>query len=122
MYHACMEVAVRTCTSHFAQLHGSALEADADADVLQGLSNVLWAFAKLEVRAPKLLKAAGAEIVRRVDSFSSRDMAEALWAFAKLDHTGSPEAVQALINRMEHILRSGGAISKHLHTAPPWLC
>ncbi|CAL8469656.1 g9197 [Coccomyxa elongata] len=75
----------------------------------QGLSNVLWAFAKLEVRAPKLLEAAGTEIVGRIDSFNPRDMAEALWAFAKLDHTSSPDAVQALVSRMEHILRSGGS-------------
>ena len=72
------------------------------------MSNVLWAFAKLEARAPRLLEAAGAEVVQRADEFSARDMAEVLWAFAKLGHSGSPDAVQALITRMEHILRSGG--------------
>ncbi len=73
------------------------------------MSNVLWAFAKLEARVPTLLEAAGAEVVRRADEFSARDMAEVLWAFAKLSHNGSPDAVEALIARMEHILRSGGA-------------
>lgn len=107
---------MKTCILRLTQVFGKYIEADGLVDLLQGLSNILWAFAKLEVRAAKLLEAAGTEIVGRIDSFSSRDMAEALWAFAKLDHTGSPDAVQALVSRMEHILRSGGAIIGHLQT------
>ena len=78
------------------------------------MSNVLWAFAKLEAKAPRLLEAAGTEVLRRADDFGARDMAEVLWSFAKLGHSGSPDAVQALIARMEHILRSGGGPHQRL--------
>lgn len=72
---------------------------------------MLWAFAKLEAGSPALLLAAGEEVVRRIDDFKARDMAEVLWAFAKAGHWGSPDAVHAIVTRMESLLRSGGTPS-----------
>ncbi len=77
--------------------------------VVQGLSNILWAYARLGAAAPDLAAAAGWEVPARVAEFKPRDAAELLWAFAKMGHTGSPGAVEALARHMAGVFASRGA-------------
>lgn len=76
---------------------------------MQGLANMLWAFAKLEQPAPALCEAAASEVVRRLHSFSLRDLSQILWAFAKLEHRRSPQAVSAIADHTAAILREEGS-------------
>ena len=76
--------------------------------VLQGLANMLWAFAKLGKPVPRFCSAAAVEVVRRMSAFSLRDLSQILWAFAKLEHRGSAAAVSAMAEHTAAILRADG--------------
>ncbi len=75
---------------------------------VQGLSNILWAFAKLERPVPALLGRAAAEVIRQINDFNVRDMSEVLWAFAKLEHLNCAGLAEAVAARTAHIMNTGG--------------
>lgn len=77
--------------------------------VAKGLSNILWAYARLEAAAPDLAAAAGREVPARIAELKPRDMAELVWAFAKMQHTSSPGAVEAMARRMVGVFAARGA-------------
>ena len=86
---------------------------------MQGLSNLLWAFAKLEQPVPDLLDRAAAEVIRRIDDFNVRDMSEVIWAFAKLEHPNTTALVEALAARTAQIMNSGGELLKEVLNCLP---
>mmetsp|Transcript_22652 Transcript_22652/g.69176 ORF Transcript_22652/g.69176 Transcript_22652/m.69176 type:complete len:900 (+) Transcript_22652:100-2799(+) len=48
----------------------------------QGLSNVAWAFAKLEISAAHTFQAISEQVALRLDSFKPQELANLCWAFA----------------------------------------
>lgn len=89
---------------------------------LQGLANMLWAFAKLGKPVPRLCSAAGAEVTRRLSAFSLRDLSQILWAFAKLEHRGSPAAVTIMADHTAAILRDDGEAAALCLECLLWRC
>jgi hypothetical protein len=73
----------------------------------QDLSNLLWACAALDVRAPALARAAGRVLVTEPAAFSARDVCHVLAAFARMGEA-PPAAVAAAVRRMLALLRAGG--------------
>ena len=75
---------------------------------------MLWAFAKLGKPVPRFCSAVAAEVVRRMSSFSLRDLSQILWAFAKLEHRSSAAAVTAMADHTAAILREDGGAATFL--------
>jgi very-short-patch-repair endonuclease len=62
----------------------------------QGIANMLWAFAKLDLTpSAKLLAAATLAVTKSINNFKPQDIANMLWAFAKLDLTPSAQLLEA---------------------------
>jgi hypothetical protein len=61
---------------------------------VQGLSNVAWACARMQLRMP-LLDAIAAESISRLDSFTSQGVANLCWALAKVKHSTDTNFLQA---------------------------
>jgi hypothetical protein len=67
-----------------------------DSFTPQGIANMLWAFAKLDLTpSAQLLAAASLAATNSIDSFTPQNIANMLWAFAKLDLTPSAKLLEA---------------------------
>lgn len=70
------------------------------------LSNIIWAFATVGVRAPALFAAVGAAAIRRgLGSFSARELSETLWAYATVEPAGHVELFEAAATEIARRLR-----------------
>ena len=86
------------CTFNFPILQPSS-QPD-PCDTLQGLENLLWAFATLNHRPPPdMLQLAAQRLAETLDTFNQQNLALTLWAYARFAFCPNPAIMAACTER-----------------------